>query len=410
MNHTASCATSVNICSSPRAHTLNTGIIALRQLTDHAKLPHHLAKALHPSTGKHTINRGGLFTDLAISLATGATCLDDFETIHHTDHVLHPGATTTGSTTLLRQQLATFNATCSRNTHRAIAKTRQRVWSFLENTNGHLPASTVHGPHNVADGTIVIDIDATTVPVASDRKERSAGLWKGGHGFHPLTSWCDNTAEPLAFMLRPGNAGSNTAQDHIHILTQSLEVLPAKHRRHVLVRTDSAGGSKEFTSHLAECSTHSFRVEYSIGMAITAPVREAIALVEPSMWRPALTTSGTASVVSESAVAELTGLVTLCGWPGQMRLIVRRERLHPGAQLTVLLAVALMRWFQLVGLAGTELERCGPKKLRYRVLGVPGVVVRSGRRVFVRVAQSWPWVGEVVGAVGKVALLGRWRQ
>lgn len=208
MHYTASYAINVNICTSPRARTLNTDIIALRQLADHTKSPYH--RVHHPAE----------------------TTTSYLKPKHRPSHRQKP------------------------TTHLVLPRKQQRS-----------PASQHRAcPNSLAAGTILIDIDGTTIPAASNRSERSAGLSNGGHRFHPLTSWSDNTGEPSALMLRPGNVGSNTAQGLTHILTQTFESLPARHparhRRSVVVRTDNADGCREFTSRLAECNTHSCRVEY----------------------------------------------------------------------------------------------------------------------------------------------------
>ena len=62
-------------------------------------------------------------------------------------------------------------------------------------------------------GWLVIDLDATLITAHSD-KEGAAPTFKMGYGFHPLGAWLANTAESLAMLLRPGNAGSNTFTDH----------------------------------------------------------------------------------------------------------------------------------------------------------------------------------------------------
>ena len=66
-----------------------------------------------------------------------------------------------------------------------------------------------------------------TIQVAHSDKEGAAGTFKGTYGHHPLCAWCDNTGEVLALLLRPGNAGSNTAADHIAVLTEAIAQIPA---------------------------------------------------------------------------------------------------------------------------------------------------------------------------------------
>ena len=72
---------------------------------------------------------------------------------------------------------------------------------------------------------ITLDFDATLVTAHSE-KEGAAGNFKGGFGFHPLACYLDESSEALAAMLRPGNAGANTAADHIVVLQQAMAQLP----------------------------------------------------------------------------------------------------------------------------------------------------------------------------------------
>ena len=107
---------------------------------------------------------------------------------------------------------------------------------------------------------------------------------KHGYGFHPLGAWCDTTGEPLALMLRPGNAGSNDADDHLELLDQTIGSLPVEYqvghqpgdepglvRHHIVVRADSAGATHDFVSGLTEAN-----IEYSIGHPVDQGVREAL--------------------------------------------------------------------------------------------------------------------------------------
>jgi hypothetical protein len=241
---------------------------------------------------------------------------------------------------------------------------------------------------------------------------------------------CDNTGETLAIRLRRGNAGANTAADHLHVLADAFTQIPAAHRRHLLVRADSAGATHAVLDWLtAQDAKRGRTVEYSIGWSITEAERQAITQVTTSGWSPAINADG--GVRDGAHVAELTGLLTLTNWPPGMRVIVRRERPHPGAQLTLFehrdgwrytafitntqigalqwlearhraharvedrircakdtglrrlpsrvfainqawctltaIATDLIAWLQLLALIG-DLARCEPKTLRYRVL------------------------------------------
>jgi hypothetical protein len=137
------------------------------------------------------------------------------------------------------------------------------------------------------------------------------------------------SGEPVAGLLRPGNAGSNTAADHITTAQLSLAQLPKKYRRgrQTLIRTDSAGGTHEFVAWLSKRGRW---LSYSVGMTITDAIHQAALKVPPASWTVAVEPDG--EIRGGAWVAELAGDV-LQGWPEGMRLIVRKERPHPGAQL-----------------------------------------------------------------------------
>ena len=147
-----------------------------------------------------------------------------------------------------------------------------------------------------------------------------------------MTAWADHGAagsgEPLAIVLRPGNAGSNTAADHIGGAGLALAQLPSALRRRVLVRADSGGGTHEFLKWL---TARGRRLAYSIGFTITEDIAGAILTVPAAAWTPAY--DGGGQVRDGAWVAEITGMLDLSAWPAGMRVIVRKERPHPGAQL-----------------------------------------------------------------------------
>jgi len=141
--------------------------------------------------------------------------------------------------------------------------------------------------------------------------------------------------EALAGLLRPGNAGSNTAADHVTVLGWALESLPAPYRpdphdpeaHKVLVRSDSAGATHTFAQ---ACRTDG--AGFSFGYPVDARVREAAEVLNTAHgWYPAIDSGG--GIRDGAWVAEATSLVAMTGWPTGTRLILRKERPHPGAQL-----------------------------------------------------------------------------
>jgi hypothetical protein len=308
-----------------------------------------------------------------------------------------------------------------------------------------------------------VDLDATIVIAHSD-KEQAAPTWKKTSGFHPMTARADHgpggNGEPLAIALRPGNAGSNTAADHIEATRLSLAQLPRGLRRGGLVRADSGGGTHEF---LAWLTSKSRRLRYSAGMTITEDIQQAIGKIPAAGWTPAYDSNG--EVREGARVADITGLLDLSSWPAGMRVIVRKERPHPGAQLRftdidghrftcfatdtprgqladlelrhrqrarcedrircakdtglrnlplkrfaqnqiwceiAALACELLAWTQLLALAGTAARRWEPKRLRLRLFSVAGRLASSGRRLRLRLAERWPWTVGITAATARL--------
>src|SRR5246127_781146 len=217
----------------------------------------------------------------------------------------------------------------------------------------HLPA--IHAARSIARGEawaagaapaegewLHIDIDATLVIDHSDNKELAAATWKKTYGHHPLLAFLDRPesagGEALAGLLRTGRAGSNTAADHITVLGQALASLPPDWRPDpdrggdsdapkVVVRCDTAGATHDFAT---ACRTAG--VGFSFGYPVDWRVQDAVDTLHlGDAWYPAIDTDG--GLRDGAWVAEATDLVNLSTWPTGTRLILRRERPHPGAQL-----------------------------------------------------------------------------
>jgi len=145
---------------------------------------------------------------------------------------------------------------------RARAKARAHVWKLIEDTPAGFPWLAVAG--KTLTGWLVIDLDATLVTASSDT-EGAAPTWKKGYGFHPLGGWCANTREPLAMLLRPGNAGSNTFTGHKDVLAAAIRQVPPGSRRKILIRVDGAGASHELIAHLLSLSSPRRTVLFTCG-------------------------------------------------------------------------------------------------------------------------------------------------
>jgi hypothetical protein len=185
-----------------------------------------------------------------------------------------------------------------------------------------------------------LDVDSSLVEIHSQNKQETGLTYKGGFGFHPLLCFADATGEVLSGLLRPGNAGANTAADHVAVLDAALAQLPedvrighgdgddpALARREVICRSDSAGTTKGFLS-----ARRARNVAFMTVAITNTDIQTAILDAEaaPQAWVPAVGQDG--SLKEGSAVCELTSLVDLEAFPSGTRLIVRREPLDPGAQ------------------------------------------------------------------------------
>ena len=432
---------SVQVAADATGVVSHAGSAVLVGLADRLGLTAGLAGALAATRERRSAHDPGrVLRDLAVMLADGGDCLHDLGALRDQADLFGRVASDATAWRVIdavdQERLEAIRA--------ARARARERAWAA-----GATPAE------------IVLDIDSTLVQAHSD-KEGAAPTYKRGYGFHPMLCYLDATGEALAGLLRPGNAGANTAADHIAVLLDALEQLPQAVREdpeaRILVRTDAAGATHEFLE-----AAVALGCAFSVGYELTESVRRAILALPESAWRPALRQSGEER---EGAwVAELRG-VGLAGWPEGARLICRRERPHPGAQFSftdheghrfqviltnqagdavalearhrararvedairaakdtglqnlpfrefapsavwlelVLVAQDLIAWSQRL-LLGGELALCEPKRLRYRLLHVAGRLTRSGRRLRLHLPADWPWAGALVGAFARVRAL-----
>jgi len=147
-----------------------------------------------------------------------------------------------------------------------------------------------------------------------------------------LTAWCDNTGEALATLLRPGNAGSNTAADHITVTDVALAQIPDAHRHGtpILVCADGAGATKPWLAHLRRIrDQQGLDLRFSVGFTMTAAVQAAILALPKQAWTQAIEADG--ELRDGADVAELTGWLgnlTAAGWPEGTRVLVRRGNDH----------------------------------------------------------------------------------
>jgi hypothetical protein len=118
-----------------------------------------------------------------------------------------------------------------------------------------------------------------------------------------MLAWLDNTGEALAGVLRPGNAGANDAGDHIAVVDDAVAQILDDHRygTPILVRADSAGGTREFLAHLrSRRDQRGLEVSFSVGFRVTNTVKDAIGRLPQSAWTVAVDAAGQPRPVDET--------------------------------------------------------------------------------------------------------------
>lgn len=424
----------------------HSGTAALRELADRIGLTDALSAAAAPVSSAGLVHEpGAVLRDLVVMLADGG---DDFTGIEALRGMVDLDGPVASDSTAWRRvaDLAGHELSVAR-LDAARKRVRATVWRY-----GGAPPAVDAG-----SGLVCVDIDATLVTAHSD-KESAAGTYKRGFGFHPLLSYLDRddgTGEALAGQLRPGNAGANTAVDHIDMFETAIDQLTDVDSARVLVRADSAGSSQAFLGYLGEAG-----VEFSVGARLDAQVRAAIRIAQsrPDDWIPAVRQDG--QVRDGAHVTEITGHVDVSAYPAGTRVLVRREPLHPGAQQTfddidghrytallttqqdtdlaaldrrhraharveqrirdaktlglrnlpsadfainqiwlqlVLVAQDLLAWFAALTLDG-DLAVATPATIRYRLLHVAGRITRSSRRLVLHLDAAWPWAADLAEA------------
>jgi hypothetical protein len=445
-------STRVKVSADGAGLVSRTGAALLRELTERSGLADGWTDVLLDTyKAVPSVHQPGrVLADLAVMIADGGDALSHLAVLRDQDQLF--GAVASDATAwrcvdrvddahLVRIQQARNQA-------------RERAWAA-----GAGPDLT---------GGLIIDMDAT-ITIAHSDKENAAKSWKKTYGFHPLLAYLDRPdvsgGEGLAGILRPGNAGSNTTADHVELLAMALAALPAHARPRpgdqnspqVLIRTDAAGATYGFA---AACRASG--CGYSLGFGIDEHVQQAILTLPESIWTPAYDIDGEPR--DGAWVAELTGLLELGKWPAGSRVIVRRERPHPGAQMRftdvdghrftafltdtptgqlpdlemrhrsharvedrircgkatglrnlpcrgydenkvwlelALTAADLLTWTQALCLDG-ELARCEPATLRYRLLHVAARLTRTGRTWHLKIDRQWPWATHLAAAFNRL--------
>ncbi len=396
---------------------------------------------------------GKILLDVALAVALGGDCLTDVGILRAEPAVIGPVASDPTVSRLISKPAAGGQRVLAA-LRTARAEVRARVWRLAG------------AAASDAGGQVIIDIDGVLV-LAHSEKQDAAATWKKTFGHHSLMGFVDHgrggSDEPVVGILRPGNAGSNTAADHIEATRLALAQLPKRRRRgrQTLIRTDSGGGTHEFVAWLAQCGRW---LSYSVGMTITDAIHQAALKVPSSAWTPAVEPDG--DIRDGAWVAELAG-DCLMGWPKGLRLTVRKERPHPGAQLRftdadgmrltcfatntageaigtlepshrqraraedriraaratglrnlplhdaaqnqiwleiIQIALDLLAWMPLLALTG-KARLWEPRRLRLRLFFTAAQLVTTSRRRSLRLANHWPWTDVIPEALERLHAL-----
>ncbi len=449
-----------DVTADGRGMTGRAGTGLLAEVADTVGLTAALEEAVNGCRSWTDHAPGKVVRDLMLVLADGGDTLRHLKTLGGDDQRLLFGAVASPATAnrtvvaLAEDELVVERLGAARKA------ARRRAWTL----GGAPPVVAAALAGEAPAEPLCVDLDATLVTAHSDDKDGAAVTYKKGWGFHPLLAYLDRgdgLGESLAGTLRAGNAGSNTAADHIDVFEAAIDQLgQLPDEVAVVVRADTAGCTKDFLAYLRAAG-----VGFSVGYAITAAVKTAIHALGDDAWTPALTQDG--RLRDGAAAAEITAALELDQWPAGARVIVRREPLHPGAQQTLDdidgcrftafltdqtdadVAVLEQRhraharvedrirgakdsglrnlpcdtfernavWLQLV-MAGQdamtfmqaltldgELRRAEPAALRYKLLHAPARLVRSGRRWTMRIQRDWPWAAQLLAAFARLRAL-----
>ncbi|MFI6407828.1 IS1380 family transposase [Streptomyces sp. NPDC050548] len=445
----------VRVGSGGRRVVAQAGSVLLVETVRKSGLDTAISAALTPWRKRRAVHDPGkILLDVALAVALGGDCLADVGMLRAEPAVFGPVASDPTISRLVAA-LAASGPKALAAIRSARSEVRQRVWGLAGASS---PA---------ADGQVIVDIDGVLVLAHSEKQDATA-TWKKTFGHHPLVAFVDHgqagSGEPVAALLRPGNAGSNTAADHITTAQLALAQLPKHLRRgrQTLIRTDSAGGTHAFLDWL---SRRGRWLSYSVGMTITDAIHQAVLKIPKKAWTPAYDADGTER--PGAWVAEITDMPDLSTWPRGMRLIARKERPHPGAQLRftdidgnrltcfatntkggqladlelrhrrrarcedrirgaratglrnlplhdtaqnriwleiVSLALDLLAWMPMLALTG-EARRWEPKKLRLRLFSAAAQLVNTGRRRWLRLPARWPWTAVISHAIVRLHAL-----
>jgi hypothetical protein len=315
----------VKVSADGKGVVSHAGVGLLREMAEVTGLVQAVTGALIDTYAGVPLHAPGrVFTDLAVAIADGADAISGIAVLGDREELF--GAVASMPTTW--RVLDRIDAAHLPAVRQARAQARAVAWAG--------------GAGPDLNGELMLDFDAT-ITIAHSDKENATPTWKRTYGYHPLLCFLDRPevagGEALAGLLRPGNAGSNTATDHITVLAMALAQLPAHARPRpedcdrpepgprLLARSDSAGATHGFAKACRDRG-----VGFSFGFPVDGRIKNVVDLIPEQCWAPAINTDD--ELRDGAWVAEVTSLIDLTPWPTGSRLILRKERPHPGAQLT----------------------------------------------------------------------------
>ena len=432
----------VRVQGGGRAVVSQAGAVLLVETVRKTGLDQAISAALAPWRKPRAVHDPGkVLLDVALAVALGGDCLADVAMLRAEPAVFGPGG------------LRPDRLPPDRHPRRV---RRRRPWQRIRTARAevreHGSGSWPVRRRPDAGGQVTVDLDGVLV-LAHSEKQDAAATWKKTFGHHPLMGFVDHgrggSGEPVAALLRPGNAGSNTAADHIETAQLALAQLPKKYRRgrQTLIRTDSARRHPRVRRLARPARPVAVVLGRNDHHRRHPPGR---LKVPATAWTPAVEPDG--EIRDGAWVAELDG-DRLKGWPKGMRLIVRKERPHPGAQLRftdadgmrltcfatntagepiaalelrhrqraraedriraaratglrnlplhdtaqnqiwleiVQIALDLLAWMPMLALTG-KARLWEPRRLRLRLFSAAAQLVTTGRRRILRLARHWPW-------------------
>jgi Transposase DDE domain group 1 len=436
----------------------HAGSALVAGVADRIGLTRALSTAMAPTRQRRSAHDPGVvLRDLAVMLADGGECLTDLGALR--DQLDLYGNVASDATAF--RVIDSIDQACLDRLRGAVAVARARAWQLGARPQRREQQQDQDQDQDQEQPELtVIDVDATLTTAYSD-KEQAAGNFKGGFGHHPLLCYLDETGEALAGILRPGNAGSNTAADHKQVIDLALAQLDAQALAgKILVRADGAGATHELTTYCREAG-----MLFSVGFDVDERVREAIVAKAESAWTQAIRADG--SRREHSQVCEITDAIDLSGWSEGARLIARRTKLKEGDQQSfadydgyrlavfltdqpdddiaqldlihrgharvedrirqgkdcglanlpfqsfahnkvwlwlVMAAQDLIAWTAQLCLADAA-RAWELKRLRYRLLHQSARIARHARRTIMRLARDWPWSGQLTDAFAALQAL-----